>query len=453
MLGRSIRFLIPIFLLASMGIASLSSDTPFVFGCLPALITSATVHKFPAPGIILYQRSVDVGEELYVFGYGFASDSSARVVIRAVGVGNWLVFHKITDEWGNFSLSIQIADDIATGHYFVAGSDLTGRWTSTWPLIVRNRSDPQLVLSTSHFSWYFHHPEFYLANQRNVLVVVNFAEDAFNRYVRDFNYTVPNIKVYISNENDQMTRLYVGWAGGDSLGFSADIFNDLYRARSFLSHELANRFQGNVSMGWPWSDARGFWQKLGDHPNSEVESPFPYAASTMLLAELHYWKDAAHKLNAVRNDCGFQLLWAIFQVYGWKPYTGLFQVIRQLNVNLSHYGAAESTVLIASIMSGVQGINFLRLFNSTFAYRNLTIQQPSLREIVLTYPILSGVTQLPAPNIAVTGSSRQVPVTSTVPLTVATTVTVSSILIRRGTPPRLVHIFAKRAPPEAFKNS
>ena len=447
MLGRSLRFLIPIFLLASVGIASLSSNTPYVFACLPALITSATVHKFPAPGIILYQRSVDVGEELYVFGYGFASDSSAKIVIRAVGAENWLVFHKITDEWGNFSLSIEIADDIPTGHYSVAGLDLTDRWTSTWPLIVRNRSDPQLVLSTSHFSWYFHHPEFYLANQQNVSAVVNFAEEAFDRYVRDFNYTLPNIKVYISNENDQMTRLYVGWAGGDNLGFSADIFNDLYSARSFVAHELANRFQGNASMGWPWTDAHGLWQKLSDYPNSRFVSPFPYAASIMLLAELHYWKDATRKLHAVTNDCGFQLLWAIFQVYGWEPYTGLFQAIRQLNVDLSQYDATGATALIASIMSRVQGVNFLRLFNSTFAYRNMTIQQSTLGEIMLTYPILSGVTHLPAPNIAVTGSTRPilVPRTSAPFLTVVTAITVSSILIRR-TSHRPMHISAKRAP-------
>jgi hypothetical protein len=356
---------------------------------------------------------VDLGEELYVFGYGFTPNSSARVVLRTLGIANSLTFYKITDEWGNFSLSIDMADNISTGRYFVAGLDLTGRRTSTWFLIVRNRSDPQLVLSTAHFRWYFHHPDYFLANKQNVSIIAKFAENVFDQYVLDFNYVVPNIKVYVSNENDQMNRLYAGWAGEDSLGFSADIFNDLYRARSLLAHELANRFEGEASAGWPWSDARGLWQKLGDHPNSEVVSPFPYAASVMVLAELHYWNDAKRKLNKVTNDCGFQLLWAIFRVYGWKPYAGLFQSIQQLNIDLSYYDATGATVIIASIMSQVQGVNFVRLFNSTFAYRNMTIERSTVTRIMLAYPFLLGVTQLPAANIAVTGSTPPIPENST----------------------------------------
>lgn len=150
------------------------------------------------------------------------------------------------------------------------------------------------------------------------------------------------------------------------------LLNDFY-FHSFITHELANFFQGQVTGGWPWSDSHGYWQQLSVH--GEMASPFPYMASTQVLSELGYGNYSALKIQEANGDCGFSLLYSIMQKYGWAPYRTLFTLMKQKNVNLANNADSLKDAIIMILMSAGTQLNFIQLFNDTFTARGFGVSQ------------------------------------------------------------------------------
>jgi hypothetical protein len=182
--------------------------------------------------------------------------------------------------------------------------------------------------------------------------------------------------VEISDENPGVG----GGAGAEGIGFTGGaVLNDFF-SKSFVSHELANVFQGQATGGWPWANGSYIWRALNP-AHSSFTSPFPYAASIMALADLGFTEIANKKIEDAKTDLGFQLLYAIFMKYGWAPFASLMAGIKGLKINLYNYDEPTKTAIVATVMSWKSHIDFVTTFNEFFAAAGVEMAQSTFNQI------------------------------------------------------------------------
>ncbi len=385
---------------------SLAHAEPTVVYCPPMQSIVGNYHFNPQ--LRLYQSQVEQNGELYVGGFGFTANNTARVVVKQVGGSMGYVFTFNTDRNGTFLEGIRIGTNINQTTQRVYGVDAATKVktnNSTVNVIPSSTLTP--VLNGRHFTWQFHHVDWYAANQQEVDSLAQFVDNAYDQYARDFGFGIGQFNVQVSNELDNMTRLYVGFASGTTIGLSANLLTNDYLARSFLSHEMANIFQGNVTGGWPWADGKGVWRQLSKR--GEVASPYPYVASARVLQELGYGNYSQRKLDKASGDCGVSLLWVVYERFGWTPYISLFSYLRQLHVNLADYDENAKNAVIMVLMSAGTGYDFINLFNETFTMRGVGISQEAINSAYGKFQNLPSITNLQNTGVVVVNEVTPIP--------------------------------------------
>jgi hypothetical protein len=403
--GTQLKYglVILVILCAPAGVVS-AQEQNYVVLCPPMAPPLAGPYRFD-PRLQLFQEGVEQAGSLYVKGVGFTVNNTARVVVSITPNSSLgYVFDLPTDRDGVFFNTV-IVGNLSLGYHRVVAFDLaTGTITQTLLVKLLPSSKLTTVLNGRHFTWSFHHPDWYSTNLNEVTQLAHFADDVYDNYSRDFGFTIGSYSIQVTNEADNMTGLYLAFASVNTIVMSANLLDDDYSARSFLTHEMANLFQGNVTGGWPWTDGQGMWRQLTKY--GEPASPFPYAASAKVLYEVGDADYAAKKIAGVAGDCGFSLLWSIFQKFGWTPYRGLFGAIRQNHVDLTQYSDEAKTAIIPTLMSTSTGYDFVSLFNATFNERNESIRQSTISTTYYSiYNSLPKITDLQDTGILVGGRS------------------------------------------------
>ncbi len=422
----------------------------FIFLALALLLAPSIVHAEPQnfvvycppmlpilgnyqfnPHIKLYQSFVEQNGELFVGGGGFTANSTASIFVAQWNESNAYVFTYATDRNGTFLESVHIGSNINLAKQKVRGLDVTtGTKTAVSFFEVVPAVTSTFPVNGEHFQWVFHRADWYEQNLNEVSSLISFADDTYDQYARDFGYSLGKYTIQVTNEADNMTKLYVGFASGSTLGISASVLMNDYYARSFISHEMANIFQGNVTGGWPWADGKGIWRQLSKR--GEVSSPFPYAASVRVLQELGYGNYSAVKIAKVNGDCGFSLLWTVFQRFGWTPYNTLFNYLRQQHVNLGDYDDVTKNAVIMVLMSAGTGYDYISLFNQTFNMRGVGITQSKISEAYSLFNGLPSISGLQGTEITVSGDPTPVPEFPTwLILAVTLTVVVSLLTFKK----------------------
>jgi hypothetical protein len=230
--------------------------------------------------------------------------------------------------------------------------------------------------------------------------LVMFTDDVTRYYVTEFGYPParPNPGssngewiVEISDENSGVG----GGAGAEGIGFTAGaVLNDFF-SKSFVSHELANVFQGQVTGGWPWANGSYIWRAL-NLAHSPFTSPFPYAASVMALTDLGFTDIANKKVEDAKTDLGFQLLYAVFIKYGWAPFASLMAGIKELHINLYNYDEPTKTAIVTAVMSWKSHIDFATAFNRFFTAAGVQIDQSVFNQITDLFSAINLTGLLPA---------------------------------------------------------
>jgi len=384
----------------------------FTVSCPPLVAIVPNQNYVFKPTIILYQNFVEQGAELFIGGTGFSINSTVSVYVKQQWDISAIVVAFETERNGTFLQSIHVGDNMHVGAiYDVWGIDkATGTQARVVSVQVIAPRTTSSSLSGSRVMWIYHYLEWYAQNKQQVDSLIQFADATYDQYARDFGFSLNPLTVQVTNEGDNMSRLYVGWASGTTIGFSANLISNDYLARSFISHEMANVFQGNITGGWPWADAKGIWNQISQKAQKDnYPSPFPYAASARVLQELGYGNYSQVKLDKVTGDCGVSLLWAIYEKFGWSPYTTLFNYLRQQHVNLSNYDDETATAIIMVFMSAGTGYDYISLFNEVFNMRGVNIQQSKISEVYNMFTGLPSISNLQPTEIQVTNTSIPIP--------------------------------------------
>jgi hypothetical protein len=253
--------------------------------------------------------------------------------------------------------------------------------------------------SPGGWAWYFHHPDWYTANRSVVDPLAAFTDNVTSYYTTKFGYSLstPNPSsstgewiVEVSDEG-----LGVGGAAGaEGLGITGGAVLDDFFSKSFVSHELANVFQGQVTSGWPWANGSNVWRALNP-ADSPYTSPFPYAASVMALTDLGFTDIAQRKVQDDQADFGFQLLYAVFNKFGWAPFASLMLGIKELNISLANYAEPTKTGIVTAVISWKSRLDFVTTFNEFFATAGVEIAQSVFDQITGLFPAINLTGLLP----------------------------------------------------------
>jgi hypothetical protein len=352
------------------------------------------------PTVKLYQSSAEQGGSLFIGGSGFTPNGTADLLVKKFRQVSVIVLSYPTDRNGTFLETYRIDPDMQVGTYLVWGQDrATGVATNTRSFRIVAASPFTMSFEGAHWRWTFHSQTFYLEHYVEIQSLITFADRAYEQYAQDLGFGVGRMTIEVTHENDNMSHLYVGSASGDGIAFTADLVSNDYQAHSFISHEMANIFQGNVTGSWPWADGRGFWLQLSKA--GQMASPFPYMASAKVLQELGYGNYSARKVAKDRGDCGGALLWAILSRFGWAPFRDLFSYMRRHHVDLVNYNEAGRNAVIMVLMSAGTGYDYIRLFNETFSMRGFGLPESKIQSTYALFQDLPPITDLTDTGIVV----------------------------------------------------
>jgi len=393
---------------SSLLVLPVRADAPsYDFVCYPMKIPPHSL----APVIKLYQTSPKIRDDLFVGGFNFTSRGQVSTYLRQSQVHDpTYVFSTEADKDGSFFQSIHLGENLQPWmQYEVKAVDGMSNKSSVWLnfTLTEGVSTP-ITMRSTYFTWQISNETWYNVNRQAIDELMSFADDNYVAYARDFGYLVNGeVTIHITHTDDGLRGLFVGAASRNTIGLTGNTALNNSLSRSFLSHELANLFLGETSNGWPWSDGRGMWLELGS--NGRNASPFPYIASVMALRELGYWNLSDTKLNRSKYDCGSQLLYTIFQAYGWSAYRTLFQYMRNYNVNLDQYSDSMKNAIVFYLLSVGTGTNLVTTFNTTLNIRNTSLSANDLTTATNLFKDLPNLTMLQASNIAVLREGIPVP--------------------------------------------
>jgi hypothetical protein len=405
----------------------------FTVSCPPLVPIVPNQNYVFNPKIILYQSFVEQGAELFIGGSGFSINSTVSVYVKQQWDISAIVLAFETERNGTFLQSIRVGDNMPVGAIFdVWGIDkATGTQARVVSVQIIAPRTTSSSLSGSRVTWTYHYPEWYAQNKQQVDSLIQFADATYDQYAQDFGFSLSPLTVQVTNEGDNMSRLYVGWASGTTIGFSANLIQNDYLARSFITHEMANIFQGNVTGGWPWADAKGIWNQISQKAQKQnYPSPYPYVASARVLKELGDENYAQRKLEKAQGDCGVSLLWTIYEKFGWTPYTTLFNYLRQQHINLSNYDDETATTIIMVFMSAGTGYDYISLFNEVFNMRGVNIPQSKTSEVYNMFSGLPSISNLQPTGIQVTNESIPIPEYSTITPVVLVVLSFALVYVR-----------------------
>ena len=232
-----------------------------IVSCPPMVVPNQN-YMFK-PTLKLYQSSAEQGGSLFIEGSGFTPNGTTNLHVDNLGETSAVVLTYPTDRNGSFLETFDIDSNMEVGTYIVWGHDnATGVATNILNLKVAPANPFTLKVEGLHWRWIFHSQSFYDEHYTAIQSLVAFADKTYDQYAHDFGFVVGRLIVDVTHETDNISGLYVGTASSAGVAFSANLVNNDYLARSFISHEMANIFQGNVTAGWPWADGRGIWMDL-----------------------------------------------------------------------------------------------------------------------------------------------------------------------------------------------
>ena len=251
-----------------------------------------------------------------------------------------------------------------------------------------------LVKTGRYWNWYFHNPANYTGNLKSAVdALASFADSVNDYYSGALGYSLPKPNPRSAAGDwmvhvDELNTNIGGGAGAEGIGLTGGAVLDTFWSLSFTAHEIMNIFTGIVTAGWPWADGSEIWRAL-DPRHSPYVSPFPYAASIMVLNVTGHSDIASRKISDASGDLGVSLLYGIMQNYGWTPFKALMETIRLLQIDLASLTEPLKTAVIMVIMAVKTGIDFISMFNATFVQAGVAIAQSIIdaaRLLIITPP-------------------------------------------------------------------
>lgn len=379
-------------------------------GTLSTIITITVISPPPnaqyAVSIGANKTTINVGETLVISGTvtsnGSPIISQCTGCVRIINIDDPSVYMDVgigSMGAGKYLANIPVTSN-PYGTFHVQAKYLpTGTVSPTLTItIVSSQLTMIPVANGQHFTAYVQSQAYYNANVQLFTDSLSALDACYDKLAEHFGFTLPS--GFRFEVKDQLPG-GIAYASYLTIGYNGPI-PSLADVRYTLFHEVVNAFTGQVSAGWPWADGSYIWRAVNPS-HSPYTSPFPYAASTVILEELGYTAQAQAKLARGNSDTGMLLFYNILKSRGWDPFKELFQAVKQFGIDLSKLPEPLATGAVVTLMSWKTGTDYIALFNNLFANFNISISVPTVEQILSSYgitlPTLNYPTDVPVPNV------------------------------------------------------